>query len=101
MTKKLAALIRDTYLGQPCCDCGGVYPEECYAFDHRIPEEKNHTIRQIKRWIDSPGNRLVMMTELSKTDRICHNCHATRTKKAREEGLINDGRPSKKGEEDE
>jgi hypothetical protein len=100
MSKFLAAAIFEKYNGQACADCGRVYPFECYGFDHLVPDEKTHTIRTIKRWVDNPTNRLVMYTELAKCQFVCHNCHATRTKKAREAGLINDGRP-KKGEEDE
>jgi hypothetical protein len=100
MTKKLAAVILEKYSGTACCDCGKVLPVECMDFDHRDPSTKSHTIRQIRRWVDNPGNRLVMYHELALCDYVCKNDHAIRTKKAREAGLIKDGRPKKRGKED-
>jgi hypothetical protein len=95
MTVKLAEIIKAKYELSPCTDCGVSFPYECMDFDHLDPSDKEFTIRQIRLWVDSPSNRLVMNTELAKCEFVCKNCHATRTKNARQAGLIKDGRPRK------
>lgn len=90
---KLAAVVRERFEGLPCLDCGGYFSYECYDLDHRDPTQKRYTIKQLRNWKDTPENRVTLWTELAKTDFICKNCHSTRTKAARREGKINDGRP--------
>jgi len=90
---KLSTVVRERFEGQPCKDCGGYFEYECYDLDHRDPTQKCYTIKQLRGWVDTPANRITLWKELAKTDWICKNCHATRTKVSRKEGLIRDGRP--------
>jgi hypothetical protein len=94
----LSDVVRQRYEGTPCKDCEGVYPYECYDLDHVEPEDKAFTIQKLRKWKDTPENRLILWRELAKTQWVCRNCHATRTLKARVEGRIKSGRP--KGSKD-
>ena len=40
--EKKAKLV--AYKGGKCLDCGGVFPNCCFTFDHRDPFEKSFTI---------------------------------------------------------
>jgi len=60
--------------GGKCCDCNGVFPDCCYQFHHRNPDEKLFNLgRQMLRNID------VLRVEAKKCDMICANCHVLRT----------------------
>lgn len=62
------------YKGGKCLDCGNVYPNCCYHFDHRDPTIKSFTISQ------KYGRPLSeLMVEADKCDLVCANCHAIRT----------------------
>jgi hypothetical protein len=89
----LAAVVQERFEGQPCKDCGGYFAYVGYDLDHRDPTQKSYTIKQLRRWKDTPANRVTLWTELAKCDWICKVCHAVRTAKSRKAGLINDGRP--------
>jgi hypothetical protein len=59
----------------PCLDCGGLFPPWVMDFDH---------VRGIKLFNVSRGTRLtekVMLTEASKCEIVCSNCHRDRTYK--------------------
>jgi hypothetical protein len=90
---KLAGVVQERFEGHPCKDCGGYFAYECFDLDHRDPTQKSYTIKQLRSWKDTPENRVTLWSELAKTDWICKNCHATRTKRSREAGEIKDGRP--------
>jgi hypothetical protein len=66
------------YKGGKCQDCGGIFPQCCYHFDHRIPCEKSFNIAEAC----SNGLTLViprLREEVDKCDLVCANCHALRT----------------------
>jgi hypothetical protein len=90
---KLAVVVQARFEGHPCRDCGGYFEYCCYDLDHRDPTLKRFTIKQLRSWKDTPENRVTLWSELAKTDWICKNCHAIRTKVSRAAGNINDGRP--------
>jgi len=91
--KRLSDVVRERFEDTPCEDCGGFFPYECYDLDHVEPEDKAFSITKLRRWVDTPENRLILWRELAKTEWVCRNCHATRTIKARAEGRIKSGRP--------
>jgi len=71
-TEKKALLV--AYKGGLCEDCGLVFPNCCFQFDHRDLETKTFGISNNKRKsIDD------LKTEVDKCDLVCANCHAIRT----------------------
>jgi hypothetical protein len=70
--EKKACLVR--YKGGRCLDCGNIFPQCCYDFDHRIPLEKSFTI---SGKMGKPLSEL--MIESDKCDLVCANCHRIRT----------------------
>lgn len=62
------------YKGGKCHDCGGIFPNCCFQFDHLDPDTKLFTISQ------GLNKRLAeLMIEVDKCDMVCANCHAIRT----------------------
>ena len=59
---------------RPCMDCGGTFPPECMDFDHRDPKTKRHSLAQMAEY-----SMESIMSEISKCDLVCANCHRTRT----------------------
>lgn len=60
--------------GSHCADCGVVYPDCCFDFDHRDPTKKKFTIGELM-------NRMsleVLLQEIEKCDLVCSNCHRIR-----------------------
>ena len=56
----------------PCADCLRVFPSCVMDFDHRIAAEKHDIVSRIS----SPDR---ILTEASKCDVVCSNCHQIRT----------------------
>jgi len=61
-------------LGGVCQDCGRVFPNCCFHFDHRNPFEKSFEIGKK----NSATNKKTLK-EIKKCDLVCSNCHAIRT----------------------
>ena len=60
--------------GGKCQDCGGIFPDCCYQFHHRNPDDKDFNVGcQMLRNLD------ILRTEADKCDLICANCHVIRT----------------------
>jgi hypothetical protein len=58
------------YKGDKCHDCGGVFPQYCYDFDHKDPNQKSFGISE------SYGKPIAeLMAEVDKCDLVCANCH--------------------------
>jgi hypothetical protein len=62
------------YKGGKCMDCGGVFPQVCFQFDHRDPYDK---LFSICHGYGRPPEEL--MREVDKCDLVCANCHLIRT----------------------
>jgi len=62
------------YKGGKCFDCGRIFPQCCYDFDHRDPNQKSFGISQR---MGLPLEEL--MIEADKCDLVCSNCHRIRT----------------------
>lgn len=73
----------------PCMDCGGVFPPYVMHFDHRDPTLKRH---EVSYWV-SCGAISQLLEEVAHCDLVCANCHALRTHRQREAGIIKFGRP--------
>jgi hypothetical protein len=71
-TEKKAQLV--AYKGGKCHDCGGVFPQCCFDFDHRDCFEKSFAISYK---MTAPIAEL--MVEADKCDLVCANCHRIRT----------------------
>lgn len=64
------------YKGGRCYDCGQVFPQCCFDFDHRNPKNKCFNIgEQGARGTPLPE----LMVEADKCDLVCANCHRIRT----------------------
>ena len=61
--------------GQPCKDCGKIYPSFCLDFDHLELESK---VADIPVMIGSNASRGRILAELAKTEVVCANCHRAR-----------------------
>ncbi len=61
------------YKGGRCVDCDGIFPDCCYDFDHRDPNEKSFTISETNRPMEE------LKAEADKCDLVCANCHRIRT----------------------
>jgi hypothetical protein len=71
----IAAMIR-AFKDKPCADCGVRYPHYVMDLDHREPSEKYIDPGNLpgRGWSDDR-----VMSELTKCDVVCANCHRTRT----------------------
>jgi len=66
--------------GDKCMDCQYTFHPNVYDFHHRVPEDKEFSLEFkafSKRWEK-------VMTEASKCDMLCRNCHAIRHIKMKE-----------------
>jgi hypothetical protein len=78
------------YKGGKCMDCGGVFPDCVYDFEHRDPFDKSFNIGQK---LHRPMEEL--KSEADKCDLLCSNCHRIRTfdnflvGKRKSEGWVN------------
>lgn len=70
---KRRSLIND-YKSKPCADCGIKYPPYVMDFDHRDPATKTFVIGQGRQ-----KELLKVLSEISKCDVVCSNCHRLRT----------------------
>lgn len=64
----------DAFKDVPCADCGVKYPPYIMDFDHRNPDEKLFQIGS-----NSTLSIERILTEISKCDVVCSNCHRERT----------------------
>ena len=72
--KKLIMEIKDN----PCADCGNRYPHYIMDFDHRPGTNKCFQISDaFHARAAMPVNKI--LTEISKCDLVCANCHRERT----------------------
>lgn len=74
---------------RPCMDCGGSFPWYVMHFDHPDPKIKTANISNIA----SKGLTPRVMDEIAKCHLVCSNCHAVRTHRQFEAGIIKGGRP--------
>jgi len=60
--------------GSSCHDCQREYPAHIYEFHHRDPKQKRFTLggKELNRRWES------VMSEVSKCDMLCANCHKER-----------------------
>lgn len=65
----------------PCMDCGSSFPACAMDFDHRDPLVKKYSIGSAL--MDTTIDELI--TEISKCDIVCANCHRIRTHITRKE----------------
>ena len=61
--------------GNKCVICGNKFPNCCYDFHHRNPQEKDFQIKNIMSSYNNPKRRYLVMEELEKCDLLCSNCH--------------------------
>jgi hypothetical protein len=61
----------------PCVDCGGSFPRECMDFDH-VPGRGEKSFNISRATADGVSIKKIM-TEISKCDLVCANCHRIRT----------------------
>ena len=61
------------YKGGKCFDCGGVFPNCCFQFDHRNPREKLFLLSDFRYKYED------CLSEADKCDLVCANCHDIRT----------------------
>ena len=73
----------------PCTDCGGRFPPYVMHFDHRDPSQKRLSVSALT----GAGHVRTLLAEIAKCDLVCANCHAIRTHRQREAGVIRPGRP--------
>lgn len=73
--KRKARLV--AYKGGKCVDCGGIFPDCCYDFDHRDPLQKSFSISSVSARAGMPLSDIEKETD--KCDLVCANCHRIRT----------------------
>lgn len=75
----------------PCVDCGGTFIPRAMHFDHRDPTAKYRGISAMA----SSNRAKALLAEIAKCDLVCANCHAYRTERQVQAGLVRFGRPRK------
>jgi hypothetical protein len=68
----------NSYLNQPCTDCGVQYPWWVMQFDHLRDKEFGISVGVVNGYSDE---RLV--AEIAKCEVVCANCHSDRTHQRR------------------
>ncbi len=81
---ELRRLLRESK-NKPCVDCLGWFEYYQMHFDHRDPTTKEFNI---SRALSCAWSSQRILKEITKCDVVCANCHATRTFKQRESGII-------------
>ena len=76
-TKTLRAELVEKYTGQPCTDCGRVFPWECMDWDH-VHGKKLNNISSLAQQ-RSANARVKLYAEIEKCELVCACCHRTRT----------------------
>lgn len=79
-TNTLRAELVDKYEGQPCADCGKVFPWECMDWDH-VRGKKIYTISALAQQ-RSDNAREKLYIEIAKCELVCACCHRTRTRRS-------------------
>lgn len=80
------AMLRELRRG-PCADCGTVFKPNQMDFDHRNPGDKLFRLTEGRAMLMS---RERLLSELSKCDVVCANCHRMRTHAAQIERVTGD-----------
>lgn len=70
---------------RPCEDCRGWFPPIAMTYDHRDPKTKIYTLSAMRHKSLSVE---AVLNEISKCDVVCANCHAIRTQKQWETGIL-------------
>ncbi len=73
--KVVAAAIQQKKDGEPCADCGQVFPTCCMDFDHLPGSIKKANVADTARFYTVRG----VMAEMRKCELVCSNCHRIRT----------------------
>lgn len=73
---ELAARVDALKEGQPCADCGGLFPPVCLDFDHLPGFEKR---MGISRLVSTCRSWSLIEAEMAKCELVCANCHRIRT----------------------
>lgn len=68
---------------EPCMDCHKRFDPFIMHFDHRNPDTKFRTVSQMTSYSVQK-----LLTEISKCDLVCANCHGLRTKAGIKNGTI-------------
>lgn len=66
------------YKARPCFDCGVQYNPWVMQFDHRDPLQKRYNLTKMG-WCSVE----TLLSEISKCDVVCANCHAERTQRGK------------------
>lgn len=74
--KQIKSNIASIKSSKPCLDCGVAYPYYVMDFDHRPGELKTADISVMIRAKMAYNS---ILTEISKCDLVCANCHRVRT----------------------
>jgi hypothetical protein len=74
MREEMTAMVRELK-NEPCVDCGESYPYYVMDFDH----VKGEKIGCVGRMKSQCCNKEKLLTEISKCDLVCSNCHRERT----------------------
>jgi hypothetical protein len=61
--------------GQPCTDCGGVFPSGAMQWDHLPGSDKVASLGDLAR----KRSRRLVLIEIAKCELVCAICHAIRT----------------------
>jgi hypothetical protein len=70
----VGAWLRSLKTGQPCTDCGGVFPPQVMQWDHKPGFEKLGDLADF-----GGHSRQEILDEIAKCDLVCTNCHIIRT----------------------
>lgn len=72
----LARRVDALKVGQPCTDCGGLFPPVCLDFDH-LPQFQKRL--GISRMVSTCRSWAAITAEIAKCELVCANCHRIRT----------------------
>lgn len=73
--KEVAAAVQQEKVGQPCADCGQVFPPCCMDFDHLPGSVKKANVADTSNFFTVRG----VLAEIRKCEIVCSNCHRIRT----------------------
>lgn len=82
LRESIRELIREQK-NKPCMDCEIIYPYYVMEFDH-TENNKEYIVSQLV----SSGNISKIMTEISKCDVVCSNCHRERTYRRAHDAIL-------------
>ncbi len=70
-------LLLDGIKNKPCTDCGVIYPPWVMDFDHKNAQEKVENVSKLAFRRVATIEKI--LSEISKCDLVCSNCHRQRT----------------------